>query len=209
MSFRPTLFTFFHSPSPSPSLRPLARPFRPVGRSFHRPAIPHPPRTISPLGLGIAASLTLTALALPSRRAQCMSGTSAGIANAPPVAGESRTQLGAKQPQSIVSAYELSFGAVCGLCAGVFIKKGAKALAFLLGGAFVFLQYLSTKSYIQVDWARIGARYDSAFGTKTPTGGYRGPTIGRLWARLVDFLTADFQQRASFLAGLALGIRLG
>ncbi|OXG66063.1 hypothetical protein C354_01415 [Cryptococcus neoformans MW-RSA1955] len=207
MSFRPTLFTFFHSPSPS--LRPLARSFRPVGRSFHRPAIPPPPRTISPLGLGIAASLTLTALALPSRRAQCMSGTSAGIANAPPVAGESRSQLGAKQPQSIVSAYELSFGAVCGLCAGVFIKKGAKALAFLLGGAFVFLQYLSTKSYIQVDWARIGARYDSAFGTKTPTGGYRGPTVGRLWARLVDFLTADFQQRASFLAGLALGIRLG
>ncbi|AFR93495.1 hypothetical protein CNAG_03995 [Cryptococcus neoformans var. grubii H99] len=207
MSFRPTLFTFFNSPSPS--LRPLARSFRPVGRSFHGPAIPHPPRTISPLGLGIAASLTLTALALPSRRAQCMSGTSAGIANAPPVAGESRSQLGAKQPQSIVSAYELSFGAVCGLCAGVFIKKGAKALAFLLGGAFVFLQYLSTKSYIQVDWARIGARYDSAFGTKTPTGGYRGPTVGRLWARLVDFLTADFQQRASFLAGLALGIRLG
>lgn len=41
MSFRPTLFTFFHSPSPS--LRPLARSFRPVGRSFHGPAIPHPP----------------------------------------------------------------------------------------------------------------------------------------------------------------------
>ncbi|KGB79637.1 hypothetical protein I307_03065 [Cryptococcus deuterogattii 99/473] len=218
MSFRPTLFTSFlhaHAPSPS-SLRPLAR-------SFHRPtfspraiALSHPApsaraRSISPLGLGIAASLTLTTLSLtlPSRRTQCMSGTSAGIVNAPHVAGESRTALGGKRPKSIVSAYELSFGAVCGICAGIFIKKGAKAIAFLLGGAFVFLQYLSTKSYIQVDWAKIGSRYDSAFGTKTHTGAHKGPTIGRLWARLVDFLTADFQQRASFLAGLALGIRLG
>lgn len=149
MSFRPTLFTsFLHSHGPSPSsLRPLAR-------SFHRPtfspraiAVSHPAPSaragsISPLGLGIAASLTLTTLSLtlPSRRTQCMSGTSAGIVNAPHVAGESRTALGGKRPKSIVSAYELSFGAVCGICAGIFIKKGAKAIAFLLGGAFVFLQ---------------------------------------------------------------------
>lgn len=41
---------------------------------------------------------------------------------------------------SSVNVYELSFGTVCGLCAGVFIKKGAKALAFVLGGVFVLLQ---------------------------------------------------------------------
>ena len=35
---------------------------------------------------------------------------------------------------------ELTFGSVAGICAGVFIKKGAKAVAFFLGGIFVLLQ---------------------------------------------------------------------
>ncbi|WVQ78488.1 hypothetical protein IAT38_000574 [Cryptococcus sp. DSM 104549] len=202
--------------------------FRPL-RSFHTPASfararasqqprviaiarPAPtPTRISPLSLGIAGALALTGLSLssPSRRVGCESATSVGQLNAPRVVGESRRPLSSEQPQSIVNAYELSFGAVCGICAGIFVKKGAKAIAFLLGGAFVFLQYLSTKSYITVDWAKVGSRYDSAFGTKTPAGGYSGPTLGRVWSRLVDFLTANFQQRASFLAGLALGLRLG
>ena len=43
-------------------------------------------------------------------------------------------------PVSSVSFYELGFGTVAGVCTGVFIKKGAKALAFLLGGVFVLLQ---------------------------------------------------------------------
>ena len=43
-------------------------------------------------------------------------------------------------PQSILSVYELGFGTVAGICAGVFLKKGLKAIAFLLGGAFIFLQ---------------------------------------------------------------------
>jgi FUN14 domain-containing protein 1 len=40
----------------------------------------------------------------------------------------------------MVSLYELGFGIVAGICAGVFIKKGAKAVAFFLGGVFVLLQ---------------------------------------------------------------------
>jgi hypothetical protein len=43
-------------------------------------------------------------------------------------------------PPSIVNMYELTFGTVCGVCAGVFVKKGAKTLAFLFGGIFVLLQ---------------------------------------------------------------------
>lgn len=44
------------------------------------------------------------------------------------------------QAESSLNLYELSFGTVCGVCAGVFVKKGAKALAFGLGGIFVLLQ---------------------------------------------------------------------
>jgi hypothetical protein len=43
-------------------------------------------------------------------------------------------------PASSVNVYELTFGTVAGICAGVFIKKGAKAVAFFLGGVFVLLQ---------------------------------------------------------------------
>jgi len=43
-------------------------------------------------------------------------------------------------PESIVSVPQLTFGATCGICAGVFVKKGFKLVAFFLGGVFVLLQ---------------------------------------------------------------------
>lgn len=42
--------------------------------------------------------------------------------------------------KSSVSLYELSFGTTAGICAGVFVKKGAKMVAFAFGGVFVLLQ---------------------------------------------------------------------
>ncbi|WVN86606.1 uncharacterized protein L203_101774 [Cryptococcus depauperatus CBS 7841] len=215
MSFRPTLLSSIIRPWPTSSMT-FSRPLR----SYHvyrRPAfrvrdiaiarpIPSPSWKASPLGLGIAASLAIFAF-IPSQQVQCQSFVSQ--ATSPRLTNNASHVLDEERSTSIVNAYELSFGAICGICAGVFVKKGAKAIAFLLGGAFVFLQYLASKSYINVDWTKIGTRYDSAFGTKTATGGYKGPTVGRVWTGLVDFLTSNFQQRASFLAGLALGIRLG
>lgn len=124
-----------------------------------------------------------------------------------------------------MNVYELSFGTVCGICAGVFIKKGAKAIAFLFGGAFVLLQvslcpvvqavanssqYLGSASVVRVDWAKMGSRFENLFYTKDPlTGSKRAPSVGSLYNWIVDFLTANFQQRASFIAGLALGLRIG
>ena len=42
--------------------------------------------------------------------------------------------------ESSVDLKSLSFGAVAGISTGIFIKKGLKALGFLLGGTFVLLQ---------------------------------------------------------------------
>jgi len=106
-------------------------------------------------------------------------------------------------PQSILSLYELSFGTVCGICAGVFIKKGLKAVAFALGGLFVMLQYFGSLSFLRVDWSRVISRVENNFYAGGP------PTAFSVWTRLVNFLTADFQPRASFLTGLTLGLRLG
>jgi hypothetical protein len=43
--------------------------------------------------------------------------------------------------------YELTFGTVCGICSGIFVKKGAKALAFAFGGVFVLLQVSAGSAY--------------------------------------------------------------
>ncbi|KAH9952009.1 FUN14 family-domain-containing protein [Amylocystis lapponica] len=112
-------------------------------------------------------------------------------------------------PQSSVSYYELTFGTVCGVCAGVFVKKGAKALAFVFGGVFVLLQYLGSLSLVRVDWGRAAGRFENLFYTTDAGGAARAPTLGSLFRWIVDFLIADFQQRASFVAGFALGLRVG
>ncbi|KAF7338378.1 hypothetical protein MVEN_02063500 [Mycena venus] len=113
-------------------------------------------------------------------------------------------------PGSSVNVYELTFGTVAGICAGVFIKKGAKAVAFFLGGVFVLLQYFGSFGVLKVDWEGMGSRFQRVFYTTDPkTGNKATPTIYSLWRWMVDFLTADFQPRASFIAGLALGLRIG
>ncbi|KAH8117343.1 hypothetical protein DFH11DRAFT_1700005 [Phellopilus nigrolimitatus] len=139
-------------------------------------------------------------------------------------------------PQSSVNLYELSFGTVCGVCTGVFVKKGAKALAFVLGGVFVMLQvrvvpvhfvrkhvahqlgflllqYFASLHLVRVNWSRAESGFQELFYSKsTSVGGQetrRPPTVLALWRWLVDFLTADFQPRASFIAGMALGLRIG
>ncbi|KAF9483890.1 hypothetical protein BDN70DRAFT_246158 [Pholiota conissans] len=113
-------------------------------------------------------------------------------------------------PTSSVSLYELGFGTVAGLCAGVFVKKGAKAMAWFLGGIFVLLQYLGSTSLIRVNWTKMSSRFESMFHSNDPaTGASRPPNVLSLWNWLIDFLTADFQPRASFVAGFALGLRVG
>ncbi|PWZ00750.1 hypothetical protein BCV70DRAFT_200010 [Testicularia cyperi] len=119
------------------------------------------------------------------------------------------------EPQSMVSIYQLSFGTVCGFCAGVFIKKGLKLIAFLLGGTYVLLQYMNSQRLVTVNWSAINSRYDklvnSAAGSSNSvqTTGFRGSKAGRVWNNFTNFLMADFQPRATFMAGLLLGLRIG
>jgi|ERR1712093_9360 len=101
----------------------------------------------------------------------------------------------------------LSFGAVAGISTGVFIKKGLKAAGFLLGGAFVFLQYLATRGMVNVDWRSMASKYESKLESLAGQG--TGSRLSRLGNRVLDFLMADFPPRATFAAGLALGLRIG
>jgi hypothetical protein len=70
-------------------------------------------------------------------------------------------------------------------------------------------QYLGSTSVIRVDWGRMSSKFENMFYTTDGKGSKKPPTIYSIWTWLVDFLTADFQPRASFIAGLVLGLRMG
>ncbi|GMK59108.1 hypothetical protein CspeluHIS016_0701230 [Cutaneotrichosporon spelunceum] len=111
--------------------------------------------------------------------------------------------------ESIVSLPSLTFGALTGICAGVFVKKGFKFVAFLLGGLYVILQYLQSKRYVTVDWDAVSKSYDGKFTTTNEKGDVVYPTAQGVLSAVIDFLTSNFQQRASFIAGFLLGLRVG
>ena len=70
-------------------------------------------------------------------------------------------------------------------------------------------QYLGSISLVRVDWNRAASRFENLFYRKDASGLSRPPNVGSLFRWLFDFLTADFQPRASFVAGFALGLRVG
>ncbi|RSH82497.1 uncharacterized protein EHS24_007477 [Apiotrichum porosum] len=211
MSFRPGIL---------PSLLRAAHPVRGAPtRSFHflSRGTQHAPTTprgrvqnayLYSIGLGLAAITVFPRAAhcasaepLPTPVTQGRPQPSVAVVNTVPDDPEVR---------SILSLGQLSFGAVCGICAGVFVKKGFKIVAFALGGVYVLLQYLSSKKFVQVDWKAVGTAYDGQFATvDQATGKVVYPTATGVWNGFIDFLTANFQQRATFLAGFVLGVRLG
>lgn len=167
--------------------------------------------------MGLGASLGLVGFQMMGLQAKgdvkCDSFTSSTTAPAPAPSGKADSL----PTESILSPYELSFGAICGICAGIFIKKGAKLIAFFLGGTYVLMQYMQSRSFININWSKLSSAYENTFGSLpstssslAPTEGRRvAPTITGAYRWIVDFLTANFQQRASFLAGLGLGLRIG
>ncbi|KDN44752.1 hypothetical protein K437DRAFT_256898 [Tilletiaria anomala UBC 951] len=172
------------------------------------------------LNLSMAASGTvIAALAISAFKQQSNTIACEDLSNSRSYASSASLPLldegHGERPESIVNLYQLSFGTVCGVCAGIFIKKGLKLIAFLLGGTFVLMQYFSSQRWITIDWKAIGSKYETvvntaAGGTADPAGNpITHSRAARIWQRLVDFLTADFQQRATFTAGLILGFRLG
>ena len=84
---------------------------------------------------------------------------------------------------------------------------------------------MSSKSFVNVDWKKLASSYDTTFGTKNSEGVISHPTAKGAGNWIIDFVTANFQresqlryargatadmiERASFLAGLVLGVRLG
>lgn len=50
---------------------------------------------------------------------------------------------------------KLGFAGVMGFCAGVALKRASTEAAYTLGCAFIFLQGLAWRGYIEMKWAKI------------------------------------------------------
>ncbi|KAF8921402.1 hypothetical protein CPB85DRAFT_1270675 [Mucidula mucida] len=55
----------------------------------------------------------------------------------------------------------------------------------------------------------MASKFERMFYSTDTTGQKKTPTVYGLFRWMVNFLTADLQPRASFVAGLMLGLRIG
>ncbi|SGY61718.1 BQ5605_C007g04592 [Microbotryum silenes-dioicae] len=158
--------------------------------------------------LALAASLPLVAVGLGASRQQpirCASDTRAYAQTTSAQTGALGAYDEPLPAESIINLRDLSFGTVSGICVGIFVKKGLKAC-----GVFVFLQYMSSRSLLQINWGAITNSYDSFIAKRAgPPASAGGNRITGLWSWFVDFVSADVQSRATFIAGILLGFRLG
>ncbi|CAG8654917.1 2850_t:CDS:2, partial [Acaulospora colombiana] len=80
-------------------------------------------------------------------------------------------------------------------------------VAMILLWIAVIIFCITGLSWINVDWASAESRFKRTFYTTTEDGQSRPPTVQSFFTWLFNFVMADFQPRASFLAGLLLGLR--
>ena len=94
----------------------------------------------------------------------------------------------------------LGFGGAAGLAVGYTAKKLTKLLALLLGCAFILLQLAAYEGFVTVNW-------DAVQGTAAHV--WTDPHGVTLADRLWEIVTANLPFGSGFVAGFALGLRLG
>lgn len=71
-------------------------------------------------------------------------------------------------------------------------------------------QYLSSRSLITINWSALTSSYDKLITKRAgPPASQGGNRLGGLWTWFIDFVGANVQSRATFVAGVMLGLRIG
>ncbi len=94
----------------------------------------------------------------------------------------------------------LGFGGLAGAVVGYAAKKLTKMLAILLGVLFVVVQVLAYNGWIEVDWLAVQSTAEQAVQSE-----HGRSAAERAWA----MLTANLPWGGGFVAGFALGFKLG
>ena len=92
---------------------------------------------------------------------------------------------------------QLGVGGVAGLCVGYALKKVGKIIAFIVGIAFIGLELLAYKGIIDIHYDVLVKWGEDLFGQ-----------VGLLEG-VMTLIIANMPFAASFLVGLAIGIKMG
>jgi len=91
----------------------------------------------------------------------------------------------------------LGFSFIVGLAAGFALKVAFKVALVVIGILLVGIFALQYAGLAEVDWSSVELQYDSG-----------ADWLGTQGGALVDFMGRNLPSAASFLAGLALGLKL-
>jgi len=94
----------------------------------------------------------------------------------------------------------LGFGGAAGFAVGYTAKKVTKLLALLLGCAFILLQLAAYEGFITVHWDTVQS---------TAAHVWTGPSGATLLDQFWDIVTANLPFGGGFVAGFAIGLKLG
>lgn len=97
-------------------------------------------------------------------------------------------------------AAALGFGGVAGAIVGYTAKKAAKVVAIALGCLFILLQVLVYKGFITVDWTLVQGTAEAV---------WTDPNGHTLADHAWEILTANLPFGGGFVAGFALGFKIG
>ena len=98
------------------------------------------------------------------------------------------------------SAGELGFGGVAGAIVGYTAKKMAKLAALALGLMFIAIQGLVYLHFVSVDWNTVQHTAENVWRDA------HGVTLADRWW---EILTANLPFGGGFIAGFALGFKIG
>ncbi|KAL7431965.1 hypothetical protein ACHAXM_002850 [Skeletonema potamos] len=112
---------------------------------------------------------------------------------------------------SILSQYrpliqQFSLSSLLGYCSAVSAKRIGKTLAFIGGLAFVSLQAMVHRGYIQVDWKKIEQSVKDVVDTDKD-GEITDKDIQRYWERVKKFMTENIPDASGFGLGFMIGLK--
>jgi uncharacterized membrane protein (Fun14 family) len=103
---------------------------------------------------------------------------------------------------------KLGFGGIMGYCSGLALKKIGKAVAFMIGVGFIFLQTLAYKGYITIDWDQIKLSLHKTVDA-TGDGKVDAEDLKAYWQKVKKILTQNVPNAGGFSIGFLYGVQSG
>mmetsp|Transcript_12857 Transcript_12857/g.43542 ORF Transcript_12857/g.43542 Transcript_12857/m.43542 type:complete len:207 (+) Transcript_12857:34-654(+) len=100
----------------------------------------------------------------------------------------------------------LGMGGLLGFCAGVALRRATKEAAFVAGSAFIFLQVLAWRGYIEIKWQRIRGDVICAVDTDGD-GEITAKDVKHYVRRLFGVLVYQLPSTSGFGLGLVYGFK--